>query len=42
MVYNVKGGMWYKGIWKQDPENNIKTQQGWEWGVKKASQWGTY
>ena len=29
-----------KGIWKQDPEANIWAQEGWEWGVEKAPQWG--
>ena len=30
-----------KGTWKQDPEANIWAQEGWEWGVEKAPQWGT-
>ena len=30
-----------KGIWKQDPEANTWAPQGWDWGVEKASQWGT-
>ena len=29
------------GIWKQDPEANIWAQDGWEWEVEKAPQWGT-
>ena len=36
-----KGGIQAKGIWKQDPEANIWAQEGWEWGVEKAPQWGT-
>ena len=35
-----KGGMQAKGIWKQDPEANIWAQEGCEWGVEKASEWG--
>ena len=34
MVSYIKGGMQAKGIWKQDPEANIRTQEGWEWGVE--------
>ena len=30
-----------KGIWEQDPEMNISAQEKYEWGVEKASQWGT-
>ena len=30
------------GIWKLDPGANIWAQEGWEWGVEKASQWGTW
>ena len=30
-----------KDIWKQDSEENIWAQEGWEWGMDKASQWGT-
>ena len=30
-----------KGIWKQDSEVNILAQEGWEWRVEKAPQWGT-
>ena len=30
-----------KGIWKQEHEANIWTQERWEWGVEKAPQWGT-
>ena len=41
MVSYVKGGMQLKGIWKQDPEENIWAQEGWEWGVEKAPQLGT-
>ena len=40
--------MQYGGIWnlnqeymKEDPEANIWAQQGWEWGMEKALQWGT-
>ena len=36
-----KGGMQAKGIWKQDPEANIWTQERWKWWVEKAPQWGT-
>ena len=36
----MKGGMQAKGIGKQDPEANIRTQAGWEWGMVKAPQWG--
>ena len=36
-----KGGIQTKGIWKQDPEVNIWAQEGWEWGMEKAPQWGT-
>ena len=41
MVSYIKGGTQAKGIWKQDPEANIWAQEGWEWGVDKASQWWT-
>ena len=41
MVPYIKGGIQAKGIWKQDPEANIWAQEGWEWGVEKAPQWGT-
>ena len=41
MVSYIKGGMQAKGIPKQDPEANIWAQEGWEWGVEKAPQWGT-
>ena len=37
MVSYIKGGMQAKGIWKQDREKNIWTQERWEWGVEKAS-----
>ena len=37
----IKWGMQAKGIWKQDPEANIWTQEGWEWEVEKGPQWGT-
>ena len=40
-VSYIKGGMQAKGIWKQDPEANIWAQEGWEWGMEKAPQWGT-
>ena len=35
-------GIQAKGIWKQDPEANIWAQEGWEWGVEKTPQWGTW
>ena len=38
----IKGGMQAKVIWKQDPEANIWAQEGWEWGVEKAPQWGVH
>jgi hypothetical protein len=41
MVSYIKGGIQAKGIWKQDPEKDISAQEGWEWGVEKAPQWGT-
>ena len=41
MVSCIKGGIQAKGIWKQDSEANIWAQEGWEWGVEKAPQWGT-
>ena len=28
-------GMQAKGIWKQDPEANIRTQEGCEWGLER-------
>ena len=31
-----KGGIQAKGIWKQDPEANIWTQEEWEWEVEEA------
>ena len=37
----IKGGIQAKGIWKQDPEQNIWAQAGWELEVEKAPQWGT-
>ena len=40
-VSYIKGGIQAKSIWKQDPEANIWAQEGWEWGVEKAPQWGT-
>ena len=40
-VSYIKGGIQVKGIWKQDPEANIWSQEEWEWGVEKAPQWGT-
>ena len=36
----IKGGIQAKGIWKQDHEASIWAQEGWEWGVEKAPQWG--
>ena len=41
MVSYIKGGIQAKGVWKQDREANIWAQEGWEWGVVKAPQWGT-
>ena len=41
MVSYIKALIQAKGSWKQDPEANIWTQEGWEWGVEKAPQWGT-
>ena len=38
MVSYIKGGMQAKIIWKQDPETNIWTQEGSEWGADKAPQ----
>ena len=35
MVSYIKGGTQAKGTWKQDPEENIWAQYGWEWGVEK-------
>ena len=40
IVSFIKGGMQVKSIWKQDPEVNIWMQEGWEWRVKMAPQWG--
>ena len=37
-LYLIEGN---PGIWKQDPEANIWAQEGWEWGVERALQWGT-
>ena len=42
MASYIKGGIQAKGIWKQNPEVNIWTQEGWEWGMEKTAQWGTY
>ena len=41
MISYIKGGLHAKGIWKQDPDANIWTQEGWEWGVEKAPEWET-
>ena len=41
VVSYIKGGIQAKGIWKQNPEANIWAQEGWEWGVEKAPEWGT-
>ena len=41
MVSYIKGGMQAKGIWKQNAEANIWIQEGREWRVEKAPQWGT-
>ena len=41
MVSYIKGGIQGKGICKQDPEANTWVQEGCEWGVEKAPQWGT-
>ena len=38
MISYIKGGIQAKGIWKQDPEENIWIQEEWEWGVEKAPQ----
>ena len=35
------GGMQAKNVCKQDPEANIRAQEGWEWGVDKAPLCGT-
>ena len=42
MVSYIKGGIKVKGIWILDPELNIWTEEGWEWGVEKAPQWVTH
>ena len=34
----IKGGIQAKGISKQDPEANFWAQEGYEFGVEKASQ----
>ena len=39
IVSYIKGRIQAKSIWKL--EANIWIQEGWEWGVEKASQWGT-
>ena len=41
ILSNIKEGMQAKVVWKQDPKANIWTEEGWEWGVEKAPQWGT-
>ena len=41
LVSYIKWRIQAKGIWKQDREANIWAQEGWEWGVEKAPQWGT-
>ena len=33
---HIKGGIQAKGIWKQDPEEDIWAQEGWEWGKEKV------
>ena len=37
MVSYIKGGIQANGIWKQDPEENIWVQEGWESGVEMVS-----
>ena len=37
LVSYIEGWMQAKGIWKQDPEANIWTQEECEWEVKKIS-----
>ena len=41
MVSYIEGGIQAKGIWKQDPEENIWVQEGWEFEVEKVPQRGT-
>ena len=41
MVSYIQGWNQAKVICKQGPETNIWSQEGSEWGVEKASQWGT-
>ena len=41
MVSYIKGGSHANGIWKQNSEVNIWSQDGYIWGLEKASQWGT-
>ena len=41
MVSYIEGGTQTKDIWKQDPEANFLTQEGWEWRMKKVLQWET-
>ena len=38
----IKGGMKANSIWKQDTEENIWEQKGYEWGVKNVLQWGVF
>ena len=38
MISYIKGGTQAKGIWKQDPEANIWTQEGCEWWVDTVPQ----
>ena len=40
MLSYIKGGTQANGIWKHDPEANIWVQEGWEWEVENAPQWG--
>ena len=34
----IKGGTKAKGFWKQDPDVNTWSQEGWEWGLEKFPQ----
>ena len=41
VVSYINWGTQAKNIWKHDPEANNWAQEGWGWGVQKASQWGS-
>jgi hypothetical protein len=41
MVSYIRKGTQAMGIWKQDSETNIWTQEGLELGLRKGSQWGS-